>query len=166
MRTYAGVRRPQPTSQPLKQHLSSPPPATPQPNQLLAHDASRPSQSAAAHARHAGSHPSLAEGYVLHIPLIITHRIAPLLQQNPTPSPALSSYASCASSARSRLVLSPSRSLLADDMGGLQVHLDIGGSSRASEATLVPAPRWRYCRVHHEVPPSSLVYFCGFARYL
>jgi hypothetical protein len=124
---------------------------TPQPNQLLAHDASRPSsQSACKHERHAGSDPSLAEGY------ICTSRSSSR-SSNPTPSLRL-------------LILLLAQPLFVGAcrrMGGLQVHLDIGGSSRGRSASPgTPHATIKY-RAHHEVritiPPlgSNLLY--GFA---
>ena len=58
------MRNPLPISQPLKNHLSSPPPA---PLSLTRSWPTTPRvrvEECAAHERHAGSHPSLAEGYI------------------------------------------------------------------------------------------------------
>ena len=106
-----------PASQPLKQHLSSPPPA---PLSLTSSWPTTPRvrlEECAAHERYAGAHPSLAEGYIC---TSRSSRIA-LPPSNPTPS-----YASSSCFALSPLTLAACRR-----MGGLQVHLDISGSSRA-----------------------------------
>lgn len=69
--------------------------------------------------RHAGSHPSLAEGYILHIPLITHRHRSSQPPSNPTPSLILSTP-------HRSLPTQPLTLVACRRMGVLQVHLDIG----------------------------------------
>ena len=119
----------------------------------------------AAHERHAGSHPSLAEGYILHIPLI-THRHRRSAVRNPppaTPHP-LSSFQRLIA----RSLLSPSRSLLADAWVGCRFIWTSAAHRARAKRHPSPGPTLEVLSSTYIMKylPLVLVYFCGFARYL